>query len=680
MPQQHKMVFLSPTTVTAADVEKAKVSGIAYAGGQLDLGWGAPVVVELSGMKIPDNIPLLANHENKTGSRVGVVAVSINGNEVQIDGEIIATNDAAKEIIVQAKAGLDWQLSIGAAVVKETFVPDGESVKANDSTHDGPFYHVTASKLREVSVVPVGADSETSMKVAASLHLIKKENLMDFTAWLKSHEISADGLDEEQLKTLQASYDAAEAPPAEFKAANPPKDDEGAKGEEGERGHNVIDFQAAVTAAAEKASEKVLKAQLEAQKMIVANAAEIFSEGHESLKAQAIAEHWSKERMMEEELKALRAGLPGSPSILQGMSTEFESEVVEAALCKSTSLQGYEKKFDEKVLDAADKKYAGEIGLKQVILEAARSRGYQGGSWRNGQMGSIMQAAFSNLSLPGILSNLANKFIAQGFNNVESGWREVTAINTVTDFKQISSYALTGDFDFELLGADAEIKHGTTAETTYNNQADTYARMYSITRRDIINDDLGMLSDIPSKIGRGGATKLNKVFWTDNYLADAATFYTAARGNLETGGGSALASAGLTAAQLAFRRQTDPDSEPLGIDPSIIVVPPDLEVTLLELLRSVKVKGDTDGPDVNVWTGRYTPVVSTYITDTTEWFLQAAPSVLAVIETVFLNGNQTPIVDNAEAEFNTLGIQMRGYFDFGVAKQEYRACVKSDGA
>ena len=34
----------------------------------------------------------------------------------------------------------------------------------------------------------------------------------------------------------------------------------------------------------------------------------------------------------------------------------------------------------------------------------------------------------------------------------------------------------------------------------------------------------------------------------------------------------------------------------------------------------------------------------------------------------------------AEADFNVLGIQMRGYFDFGVAKQDYRAGCKSKGA
>ncbi len=43
---------------------------------------------------------------------------------------------------------------------------------------------------------------------------------------------------------------------------------------------------------------------------------------------------------------------------------------------------------------------------------------------------------------------------------------------------------------------------------------------------------------------------------------------------------------------------------------------------------------------------------------------------MPVIEVAFLNGQQMPTVESADADFNTLGIQMRGYHDFGVAKQE----------
>jgi len=48
-----------------------------------------------------------------------------------------------------------------------------------------------------------------------------------------------------------------------------------------------------------------------------------------------------------------------------------------------------------------------------------------------------------------------------------------------------------------------------------------------------------------------------------------------------------------------------------------------------------------------------------------------------MIQVVFLNGKQMPTVEQADADFKQLGIQFRGYHDFGVALQEPRAAVKS---
>ena len=42
-------------------------------------------------------------------------------------------------------------------------------------------------------------------------------------------------------------------------------------------------------------------------------------------------------------------------------------------------------------------------------------------------------------------------------------------------------------------------------------------------------------------------------------------------------------------------------------------------------------------------------------------------------------GQERPTVESADADFNVLGIQMRGYHDFGVAKQDFRRGVKLKG-
>jgi len=184
------------------------------------------------------------------------------------------------------------------------------------------------------------------------------------------------------------------------------------------------------------------------------------------------------------------------------------------------------------------------------------------------------------------------------------------------------------------------------------------------------------------KIGRGGALALNDDFWTTTFVANLGTSYTAGRLNYSSGAGSALGVAGLNAAITLFRNQTDPDGKPLGLQPRVLLVPPDLEATALSLLQSTLVTDGTTSaqPNANIYTGRFQPVVSTYLTSAAQWYLFADPNDLPAIEVVFLNGQQTPTVESAQADFNTLGVQFRGFYDFGVGLQEYRAGVQSNGS
>jgi hypothetical protein len=57
-----------------------------------------------------------------------------------------------------------------------------------------------------------------------------------------------------------------------------------------------------------------------------------------------------------------------------------------------------------------------------------------------------------------------------------------------------------------------------------------------------------------------------------------------------------------------------------------------------------------------------------------------AQGVWGEVEAAFLNGREEPFVETADADFNVLGVQMRCYYDYGVAFAEWRAAVYSTGA
>ena len=244
---------------------------------------------------------------------------------------------------------------------------------------------------------------------------------------------------------------------------------------------------------------------------------------------------------------------------------------------------------------------------------------------------------------------------------------------------------------YEEVGPDGKIKHGTASQESYTRQAKTYAKMFALTRLQIINDDLGAFQDIRSRLGRGQAMKFNDLFWT-NFLTNHSAFFTSTRTNYITGATTTLLTdgVGLGLGVKAFRQMVSPSgdgSKRVNSRPSILLVPPELESAARSLYVNENLATTSAVLNGNIFKGLYRPVVNAWLSDsaftgysTTAWYLFSEPSYLAPMVVSFLNGNQTPTVESADADFDTLGIQFRGYHDFGCDQAEYLAGVKSKGA
>jgi len=285
------------------------------------------------------------------------------------------------------------------------------------------------------------------------------------------------------------------------------------------------------------------------------------------------------------------------------------------------------------------------------------------------------------------LSNVANKFLLEGFFAVERTWRNICAVRNVSDFKAVTSYRLIGKDQYEQVPPGGQLKHGTLGNETYTNKADTYGLMLSVDRRDIINDDLGAVTTVPRKLGRGSGLKINDVFW--GIFINNSAFFTDANKNYLTGAATALGIDGLTAAEVAFMDQVDSDGKPIGIMPAIVLVPTALSAMGTQLFKAVEIRDNTASskyPTNNPHQGKFRVEVSRYLSNkqypgysSKAWYLLADPADLPLIEVALLNGQEAPTIETAEADFSVLGIQMRGVHDFGIALQDARAGVKSKG-
>ena len=445
------------------------------------------------------------------------------------------------------------------------------------------------------------------------------------------------------------------------------------------------DRSTAISIAAEEVAEEHLMAESANQKPteevvetpIVEAAATVAVEPKPEVDHTSVIASLEEKVSKMEKLIATRDERPAAPAVHVVTPSAPSAEVIEASFALQGGLPGVEKAYKPEVLEAAQKARR-ELSLGEVLVQAAAANGYDGPRRLTAStLRPILAAAWATHSISGILSSTVNKFLLAGFNGVESSWRSIASVRSVNDFKTLTSYRLNGGFKFEKVANGGELKNAAASDESRTISAETYGIMTSVTRTDLINDDLGALTAVPQRIGRGGALSLNDAFWTE-FQAGHGSWYTSGRGNLESTAG-ALSLANLKKLATRFRKLKDPDGNPVAVDPRVLLVPADLEIAAAEIMGSaLLVGGSSAGPNVNVLAGRYQVVSTSYLSSAEDYYLVANPADLPAMEVAFLNGVQSPIVETAEADFNTLGVQMRGYFDFGVAKAEYLASVKGD--
>jgi hypothetical protein len=384
------------------------------------------------------------------------------------------------------------------------------------------------------------------------------------------------------------------------------------------------------------------------------------------------------------ELKAelladIRASRPAAPAIHVVAKPANDAKVVEAALCMAGGLTDVEKKFDERTLEAAHSR-RNEVSLSQVVLAAARANGYKDSGHRITESNcrdvlraAFVQAAYATHSISTILSATYNKFLLDGFTAVEQNWDAIASTRNVSDYKSVTGVRLTGGFEFEEVANDGELRSADAGEESRTIKAKLYGRLSSISMVDLVNDDLGALTQVSSRLGYGAAIGLNKAFWTEFEASNASYFAkeTAAAGN-------AFSMTSLKTAATGFRKLKNADNNPLGVSPSVLLVPAELEVAAAEAISSsLLITGsDTVRGNANVFAGRYRVVSSSYLSSASTWWLAADPRAVPAMEVAFLNGQRQPMVESADADFNTLGIMVRGHWSWGVAKAEKNGCYR----
>jgi len=733
--------------------------GNAYTGAVIQpCGWYGSLVVDLAGVRSSSQQrPVLRQHDHE--QIVGhTTAIGVDGGGIKVAGVFSGQQEHVDKVVVPAKNGFKWQLSIGADPVRVEYLEAGEETIVNGAVVCGPCTISRETELGEISFVPLGADDATSVSVAAQK---KGDEMNPFKLALKSaiSEIKAkgkapmyshediDGMTDDEVKSVMLSiFENADITPERPIQA----------------GVATLD-RAALTAEIARCREiDALCKRHGIDKIKLADGNEVVLSDH------AAADGWTVDRVKGYVLDHIRAERPSTPTVPGGLAFSTSTPVVSDSVLEAAIFQGsrhqyqlendsfyldnvpggpafrrvpeylqrqtqseIKARYNDQVQQSAHTLFRGRISPKQFFKLALKSLGHHGDldlssesgvrsmmqSWDHLERNRITAEGSSNVSVSNVLANVMGKFALQGYLYVEQAWRQIAGIKPVNDFKPIKSINLLGDAMFKALGSNSELAHASLGDQAFSNQAAPTGRILTIPYTHIVNDDLGMFSQVPMKMGQGAGLALNDSFWTvwANMAAgtvngdDGNAFWrttsstttaaklsgTAYKPNKTSGGGSALSSTSLATVKALFDNQVDPNGNPLGFNgfKPIMLFGPTNWPTAMNLLyaSSLVYGGSASGaatPNNNPWAGYFEPVMSryienaSYVNSTTAWWMLFSPMVLPAIEVSFLNGVDVPSVLQAgpDYQFDRLGISIRGTMPFGVNQQNFRGGVYSVGA
>lgn len=405
----------------------------------------------------------------------------------------------------------------------------------------------------------------------------------------------------------------------------------------------------------------------------------------DDMKAKAVAGDMTVSELRAGVLEVLRASRPVFSGIITGGGSGHipRARVIEAAILKRAGFAALaEKALGPACMEAADDlRVAHTLDLCRAALQ---HEGIDAPADREG----MVRASLTTHTLTEALGAAVNKVLLDGYQESPATWRSFAGVRSVPDFKTATAIRPSFTGSLQQIPPGGEFKHGGADEATTQYKVDTYGKMFSIDRRDLINDDLSLFDSVARAMGQAAMRKLSDLVY-DTLMSNAGAFFSAGNGNYITGADTNLSTDGLTKAITAMLTQRDAEGNDLDLRPTRLVVPPELQTVARAVLESEYIAAQTNLPTGNSLRNAVGLEVEPRLSNTKKygtkastkhWYLFAAPAASPMI-VGFLNGQKTPTVEffGLDQTVNKLAVSWRVYFDFGAALCDPRAAVRSKG-
>lgn len=317
------------------------------------------------------------------------------------------------------------------------------------------------------------------------------------------------------------------------------------------------------------------------------------------------------------------------------------------------------------------------VSLREIAVESLTRSGV---STRGMSADEVFTraAAHTTSDFPLVVSNAANKVALETYRTAKSPLKGLCRQRTLPNFKPSQSIRLGEMGRLEEIDENGEITHTSRSENGETLALGTFARGFTVSRKLMIDDDLGLLGDITAALGEAAAQTeadiLVDLITSNPNLSDGTSVFDASRGNIGTAAAPSVAS--LTEAREAMRTRTGLDGKAIiSATPRVVLVGADLETEAEQVLASIQ-PNKTD--DVNPFGGRLTLLVEPRL-PAGDWYVFADPARLAAMHYAYLSSAQGVQIQRMEA-WDTLGMKFRAFLDFGAGWLDWRGTHQIPGA
>ena len=308
-----------------------------------------------------------------------------------------------------------------------------------------------------------------------------------------------------------------------------------------------------------------------------------------------------------------------------------------------------------------------------------------GVSTRGMSASQIVNRAFthSTSDFPLLLEDVANKAVRAGQENASASYREWVDITEIPDFKTVSRVGLGAAPDLLPVKEGGEIEHGTFGEEAEKFQLESYARIFSVTRKAVINDDLSALTTLPAAFAASAVRKEGDLVYsilTDNgNMSDGNPLFHATHSNIGTAAAPSVAA--LAEARKLMRRQkTVGGTGLLNAVPRFVIAPAALETEFEQLLASLVDPSKSNDTGNSEFVRGLTLVVDPRLDEVSEtgWYLAADATTVGTVELGRLAGE--PVTVETQPGFEIDGVSVKCRLDAGAAAVDWRGLVYNAGA